>query len=196
LFETEEATDRYLAEHSNAPVKSLSAIVTWQGGACSRTNIEGEPWEIDKGNRYLELLRRNEETRQLVLSRMADHRLDAQVYATFDLPPALVAPDALTNPNIDLQGAGNNRRLAPILGFPALTVPAGFTSDGLPSRNRVSRKSVLRNYSFEAGLRIRTRNSSSQTTAVRRATLRPSIIEYRLEAKTPVMSSYQQPAWL
>ena len=27
---------------------------------------------------------------------------------------------------------GNNRRLAPILGFPAISVPAGFTADGLP----------------------------------------------------------------
>ena len=63
---------------------------------------------------------------------MADHRVDALVYATFDMPPALVAADALTNPNIDLHGLGNNRRLTPILGFPALTVPAGLTSDGLP----------------------------------------------------------------
>jgi Asp-tRNA(Asn)/Glu-tRNA(Gln) amidotransferase A subunit family amidase len=27
---------------------------------------------------------------------------------------------------------GNNRRLAPLIGFPALSVPAGFTPEGLP----------------------------------------------------------------
>jgi len=32
----------------------------------------------------------------------------------------------------DVTGPGNNRRLSPVLGFPALTVPAGFTADGLP----------------------------------------------------------------
>jgi Asp-tRNA(Asn)/Glu-tRNA(Gln) amidotransferase A subunit family amidase len=63
---------------------------------------------------------------------MADRQLDALVYATFDHPPAVVARDALVNPKIDVQGLGNNRRLSPVLGFPALTVPAGTTSDGLP----------------------------------------------------------------
>ncbi len=133
VFETEEATDRYLAQHPDAPVKSLSDIVN--SGKVVPARVRTLKVNLGRSTRevgYLELLQRNEETRQLVLSLMADHRVDALVYATFDMPPALVAADALTNPNIDLQGLGNNRRLAPILGFPALTVPAGFTSDGLP----------------------------------------------------------------
>src|SRR5437870_12775073 len=45
----------------------------------------------------------------------------------------VIRPDALTNPSsADLADPGNNRRLAPILGFPAMSVPAGFTADGLP----------------------------------------------------------------
>ena len=32
----------------------------------------------------------------------------------------------------DAYGLGNNRRLSPITAFPAITVPAGFTVDGLP----------------------------------------------------------------
>src|SRR5437773_11625319 len=63
---------------------------------------------------------------------MADNRLDALVYPTYDHPPAIIRADALTNPSfVDLADPGNNRRLAPILGFPAMSVPAGFTSDGL-----------------------------------------------------------------
>ena len=32
----------------------------------------------------------------------------------------------------DEYGWGDNRNLSPAIGFPALTVPAGFTSDGMP----------------------------------------------------------------
>src|SRR5439155_18452968 len=82
---------------------------------------------------YLKVLLSREETRQIVLQLMADNRLDALVYATFDYPAAIIRPDALTNPSFaDLADPGNNRRLAPILGFPAMSVPAGFTADGLP----------------------------------------------------------------
>jgi Asp-tRNA(Asn)/Glu-tRNA(Gln) amidotransferase A subunit family amidase len=39
----------------------------------------------------------------------------------------------MTRPVVDdVTGLGNNRRLSPAIGFPALTVPAGFTTDGLP----------------------------------------------------------------
>ncbi len=63
---------------------------------------------------------------------MADHQLDALVYATFDHQPVEIAPDDMSNPLVESAGIGNNRRLSPILGFPAMTVPAGFTTDGIP----------------------------------------------------------------
>ena len=63
---------------------------------------------------------------------MADQGLDAIAYATFDYPPLRIAPDALTRKDVELTGLGNNRRLTPVIGFPAITVPAGSTSDGLP----------------------------------------------------------------
>jgi Asp-tRNA(Asn)/Glu-tRNA(Gln) amidotransferase A subunit family amidase len=82
---------------------------------------------------YLQVLLLKEETRQIVLKLMADNRLDALVYATYDHQPSPIPSDALTTPKFaDLADPGNNRRLAPILAFPALTVPAGFTTDRLP----------------------------------------------------------------
>ena len=48
---------------------------------------------------------------------------------------SLVFGDVLTNPETndkDEYARGNNRYLSPSLAFPALTVPAGFTTDGLP----------------------------------------------------------------
>jgi Asp-tRNA(Asn)/Glu-tRNA(Gln) amidotransferase A subunit family amidase len=64
---------------------------------------------------------------------MADNRLDALAYATFDHQPGIIAPDVMTKTIVDdVAGLGNNRRLSPLLGFPALAVPAGFTSDGVP----------------------------------------------------------------
>ena len=123
----------YFAELPNAPLKSLSDIVSSGKVVPARVGtLKSSIGRSAEEPGYLKLLLLQEETRRLVLGLMADHRLDALVYATFDHPPALVASDALVDPKVDIQGLGNNRRLSPILGFPALTVPAGMSRDGLP----------------------------------------------------------------
>lgn len=134
VYETERATDDYLAEHPNAPVRSLAEIlmagvvVPWR--AVGMMASVGKTTD-DPG--YLEVMRKREVLRVAVLQAMADHELDAIVYATFDHPPSLISLDAETNPDpADDYGLGDNRGLSPAIGFPALTVPAGFTSDGLP----------------------------------------------------------------
>jgi amidase len=134
LFETEQAIDGYLAGEPNAPVKTLGEILLTGKVVPSRSNrLMRNVGKSKSDPGFLQILLLKEETRQIVLKLMADNQLDALVYATFDQQPALIPPDALTNPKIeDLADPGNNRRLAPILAFPALTVPAGFTTDALP----------------------------------------------------------------
>jgi len=133
-YETEEATDAYLSEHANAPYKTLRSILLsgrvtpWRaaGLANSLGKSTGDPG-------YLEYLLGRDRIRRNVLVAMADHDLDALIYTTFDHPVTLIATDAETNPApADQYGLGDNRLLSPITGFPALTVPAGFTPDGLP----------------------------------------------------------------
>ena len=133
-FETEDAMNRYLAEHPNAPVKTvrdilLSGRVTpWR--ASGLMNVVGRSTD-ELG--YLQVLLAKEALRQRVLTVMADNELDALVYATFDHQPSEIAADALTNPETeDAYALGNNRYLSPLIAFPAVTVPAGFTTDALP----------------------------------------------------------------
>jgi Asp-tRNA(Asn)/Glu-tRNA(Gln) amidotransferase A subunit family amidase len=133
-FETEAATDAYLAQHQNAPVKTLKEIVLagtvtpWRAvqllGYLNRSTD-------DAG--FLALQEQRAAQRDSVLQLMAAHRLDAIVYATFDAPPQPIGAEVLTSRRpVDGYGLGDNRGISPTLGFPALTVPAGFSPDGLP----------------------------------------------------------------
>lgn len=134
-FETEAATDAYLAQHPNAPVKTWKEILL-AGGV--------NPWRaramMDLVGRtpdeaaYGAVMRSREALRIAMLKLMADHNLDAIIYATYDAPPSPIAPDVLTNPRPnDAYGRGDNRGLSPSLAWPALTVPMGFDSGGLPA---------------------------------------------------------------
>jgi Asp-tRNA(Asn)/Glu-tRNA(Gln) amidotransferase A subunit family amidase len=133
VFETEPAVNRYLAEHPNAPLKTLRDILLSGKVVPSRTRVlmSNIGRSTDEAG-YLQVVRSVDDTRHVVFKAMADARLDALVYATFDHQPAEIGVGDMTSALLDTTGIGSNRRLSPILGFPALTVPAGFTTDGLP----------------------------------------------------------------
>ncbi len=133
-FETEQATDQYLAQHPNAPVKTLQEILLT--GPVNPWRARGLMEYVGRSTSdpdYLFVLTYREALRVAMLKLMADHKLDALVYMTYDAGTTLIADDVLTNPRPDDDyGRGDNRGLSPSLGWPALTVPAGFTSDTLP----------------------------------------------------------------
>lgn len=134
VYETEAAINAYLESHSGVPFKTLrdillSGLVVPSRARTLMTTVGRSVDELG----YLQLLKLQNETRQVVLALMADQRLNALMYATFDHQPGIIANDVMTRPVVaDAVGLGHNRRLSPILGFPAITVPAGFTSDGMP----------------------------------------------------------------
>jgi Asp-tRNA(Asn)/Glu-tRNA(Gln) amidotransferase A subunit family amidase len=153
-FETEQATDAYLAGHPDAPVKTLKEILLagkvnpWR--ARQMIDLVGKR-TTDPG--YLTVTLQRAALRTAVFKAMADARLDAIVYATYDAPPTPIAEDVLTNPRpSDAYGRGDNRGLSPTIGFPAITVPAGFTSDSLPVGleflGRPFTESMLLGYAF------------------------------------------------
>jgi amidase len=134
VFETESAINDFLAQHANAPVKTLRDILL--SGKVVPSRVRALMSSVGKSTEdagYRQVVLAAENTRQMVLTLMADNKLDVLVYATFDHQPPRIASDVMTKSVVDdVTGPGNNRRLSPALGFPALTVPAGFTTDGLP----------------------------------------------------------------
>jgi amidase len=116
IYETEQAINGYLTQHPDTPIRTFRAIVE-------------SPLLIEARRRALiyavghvptepgfPLQRLTQEAlRTEVLKTMADNRLDAFLYATYDHAPTKLPHTTL----------GNNRQLAPVLGFPALAVPGG-----------------------------------------------------------------------
>ena len=133
-FEAEQAINQYLAQHPNAPVKNLREILL--SGKVLPRRANGLMNNVGKSTSdagYLQVVLGREGLRRAVLKYMADDRVDALVYATYDHQPTVIPADILINPEAkDTHGLGSNRSLSPAIGFPAMTVPAGFTVDGLP----------------------------------------------------------------
>ena len=114
----------YLAKVPNAPVKSLGEMLD-KGlvhiqleGALRRREANG----AREGEPYRLALARRITARDLVVSFMDANKLDAIVYPTVRRKAAL----------INEPQRGGNCQLSAVTGLPALTMPAGFTPDGLP----------------------------------------------------------------
>jgi amidase len=114
----------YLARHRNAPVKSLGDVIErglHHAALDAQFRIRNTP-EKRETEHYRQALIKRRATRAAVLATLEEQRVDVLAYPTLRRKPA-----AIGDPQI-----GTNCQLSATTGLPAITIPAGFTTDGLP----------------------------------------------------------------
>lgn len=113
-----------------APYKNLSEIVA--SGLYSpyiesrlRRALESSP-RTPPACRDLYTEPKNIAFREAVLQAMETHRLDVLIYPTWSNPPRKIG-------DLESPAGDNSQLIPPHTGLPGLTVPMGFTTEGLPS---------------------------------------------------------------
>jgi Asp-tRNA(Asn)/Glu-tRNA(Gln) amidotransferase A subunit family amidase len=120
--------NQYLAGLADrTPMKSLEDIIKSRRfhpsiqqrleSAQASTDVPGESAGCRSRDEFRERLR------AAVLKTMEERRLDALVYPTWSNVPRLIG-------DLNTPGGDNNQFFAPSTGFPAITVPMGFTRGG------------------------------------------------------------------
>jgi amidase len=114
----------YLAQHPNAPVKSLGEIIDrglHHAELDATFRLRNQP-EKRETEHYRQAMIKRRALRAAVQSTLEELRLDALAYPTLRRKPALIG---------EVQG-GTNCQLSATTGLPAISMPAGFSLDGLP----------------------------------------------------------------
>jgi len=114
----------YLAAHPSAPVHSLEEVLgSGKFHPAVEANLRNsEAVETRDTAEYLAHSVKRNLLREAVLKAMADNRVDALAYPTIRRKANVVGE----------QQMGSNCQLSANSGLPAITVPGGFTPDGLP----------------------------------------------------------------
>ena len=114
----------YLATHPGAPVTSLGEILErgLHHDALDQTfRLRNQPERRDTEH-YRQALLKRRALREAVVTTLESLRLDAMAYPTLRRKPALIGEVQI----------GTTCQLSATTGLPALSMPAGFTVDGLP----------------------------------------------------------------
>jgi amidase len=124
VYEFKRDLNAYLRDNPDAPVRSLADIIaTGSYHADVEDSLRASQAMGPASRRdYLEALAQRDALRRLLLATMARERLDVLIYPTVR---RTAAPLGAPQP-------GSNCLLAANTGLPALSVPAGFTSQGVP----------------------------------------------------------------
>ena len=114
----------YLSKQPNAPVKSLGEVIErglHHDALDGNFRLRNSP-EKKETEHYRQALVKRRASRAAVLATLEEQRIDALAYPTLRRKPAAIG---------DPQG-GTNCQLSATTGLPAMSMPAGFTTDGLP----------------------------------------------------------------
>ena len=114
----------YLARFPNAPVRSLTEILA-RGDydkALETTFRTRDAVEARETDAYRRARTRREAVRALVVAKLDELKLDALAY-----PPLQRKPSIVGEPQ-----PGATCQLSASTGFPSISIPAGFTADGVP----------------------------------------------------------------
>jgi Asp-tRNA(Asn)/Glu-tRNA(Gln) amidotransferase A subunit family amidase len=114
---------------AQAPVKNLDEILSSQKFHPSiekrMRDAQAEP-PPDQNPKCQEAEENGRRLAQAVAAAMDELKLDALVYPSWNNPPRLIG-------DLNTPHGNNSNRLAPPTGFPAMTVPMGFTHGTLPA---------------------------------------------------------------
>lgn len=114
----------YLARHPGAPVKTLGEILDrgLNHDALEQTfRLRNQP-TVRESEHYRQALVKRRALRAAVDAVLEGQKLDVLVYPTLRRKPALIGEAQI----------GTTCQLSATTGLPALSMPAGFTADGLP----------------------------------------------------------------
>jgi amidase len=114
----------YLASHPNAPVHSLGEIIErgeYDKALETTFKLRNKP-ESRETDDYRRARIRRAAVLALTLAAMDERKLDVLAYPPLNRKPALVGEPQ----------SGSNCQLSAATGLPALSLPAGFTTDGVP----------------------------------------------------------------
>lgn len=113
----------FLAERPEAPVRSLSEIrASALHHQALDDNFRRRDVEAQDDSAYTVALERQAHLREVMAAALSQDNLTALVYPTMRRKPAPIGEAQF----------GTTCQLSAATGFPAITLPAGFTADGLP----------------------------------------------------------------
>jgi len=114
----------YLAKQPNAPVKSLGDVIErglHHDALDANFRLRNSP-EKRETEHYRQAMVKRRASRAAVLATLEEQRIDVLAYPTLRRKPASIG---------DAQ-FGTNCQLSATTGLPAISIPGGFTTDGLP----------------------------------------------------------------
>jgi hypothetical protein len=121
--------DVYLRERGDANIKTLTDLINKANWADDPAYNPRKP-SMESADKAMVLdtatrMQRRFAVQQIILQAFADQKLDAVVYPTGNLPPSKLGQP--TEPNAN--GRGQVWTFLGMQGFPAMTVPCGFTTE-------------------------------------------------------------------